>query len=227
MPLLYPIYYVYNRSLQRRQTARAQRTAKTISLFHLGKTKALASHHHPQVYHHSLTHSLYLLAILLYRAYYSCAYTPSVYTGAAISAPPLADSKQTSTDTPLGLSFKPSSLPPIRPKTNNSTDSKDTSALSPSSLLDEFNAKKQQVDLTLKENQQQILTNQNNEDKLRIQVSTIDPIETEKRAKFMSEQRAKLIALKKAEREGKVEEEDRVKAAGKCSGEEERQVEGM
>ena len=167
------------------------------------------------------------MAILLYRAYYSCTYTPSVYTGASVTAPPLADSKQASSDTPIGLSFKPSSLPPIRPKNTTSSDSKNTSTSSPSSLLDEFNIKKQQVNLTLKENQQQILINQNTEDKLRIQVSTIDPIETEKRAKFMSEQRAKLIAMKKAEREGKVEEEDRAKAAGKRSGEDERQVEGM
>jgi hypothetical protein len=78
----------------------------------------------------------------------------------------------------------------------------------------ELAEKKREVELAMRQNQQQNAERRANEEDLKSKLQQIDPLEAERRAAHMREQRDKLVAKKKAEREGKVrEEEERTRKA--------------
>lgn len=79
--------------------------------------------------------------------------------------------------------------------------------------------KKRVVEDVLKQGQQQLASQRKQEENLRQQVAGIDPVEAEKRAAYMREQRDRLLAMKKAEREKKVAAETEKKAKMSSAGE--------
>jgi hypothetical protein len=120
------------------------------------------------------------------------------------NAPKVGEPKTISTKLePLSLKPLPSMRAPL-PAINSGSASLD--------LQETLDSKKRITENVIKKNQDQLAAQRRQEDNLRQQISGIDPEEAEKRAAYMREQRDRLIAAKKEERERKVQIEAERKA---------------
>jgi len=77
---------------------------------------------------------------------------------------------------------------------------------------EELDEKKRSAEEALRRNQEQLTLQRKKEEDLRKQINGIDPVEAERRAKHMREQRDMLLQKKKEERERKVKIESERKA---------------
>lgn len=75
-------------------------------------------------------------------------------------------------------------------------------------MNEELAKKKREVELVIRQNQQQLAEKRAAEDDLKSKLQQMDPNEAERRAVHMREQRDRLLAKKKAEREAKVRAEE-------------------
>jgi flagellar biosynthesis GTPase FlhF len=84
-----------------------------------------------------------------------------------------------------------------------------------SALSNDFDDKRRLAEETIRSSQKQLGEQRKQEDQLRNQLNQVDPDEAERRSRHMREQRDRIVAQKKAEREAKVrrEEEEKNKAA--------------
>ncbi len=77
-------------------------------------------------------------------------------------------------------------------------------------LAGELSEKKREVEGVMRKASEQLAGQRRNEEELRAQIAGVDPVEAERRARHLKEQRDLLLAKKKAEREAKVAlEEDK------------------
>ena len=77
---------------------------------------------------------------------------------------------------------------------------------------EELDEKKRSAEEALRRNQEQLTLQRKKEEDLRKQINGIDPVEAERRAKHMREQRDMLLQKKKEERERKVKIESERRA---------------
>ena len=91
----------------------------------------------------------------------------------------------------------------------------------PLTYQEELDEKKRSAEEALRRNQEQLTLQRKKEEDLRKQINGIDPVEAERRAKHMREQRDMLLQKKKEERERKVriESERRAKADAELAAE--------
>jgi flagellar biosynthesis GTPase FlhF len=108
-----------------------------------------------------------------------------------------------------GVASEPKSLGPVTLKPLGGSK-----ALPPighsslSALSNDLEDRRKMAEETLRSSQKQLGDQRKQEDQLRSQLNQADPDEADRRAKHMREQRDRIVAQKKAEREAKVRRED-------------------